>query len=250
MRRLFTLLTTAALAVGLFSPTAASAAKPGDLELRTAEAPALLPGQSAWVNVMWRAKGAPVTDVVVTVRGEQVGTSYPSGRDHTSFTDGRELGSEMMDFTAVKVDMPTTATKRRKLKLRVEYVSEGQRVVKDNLTVEIPVREAGGDPWVRQTDTLPVKAGSPAWVHVFFEGVQANDGFNLTATAPAGATVHYPEGRSDTSLQGDAELAPGEQDYVALLIDPADLTPGEYDLPVTVSSSTGRVQQTLRIRVS
>lgn len=249
MRRPFFTLIAAALVMNLFAP-AATAAKPGDLELRTDEVPAMLPGEASWVNVMWRAKGAPVSDVVVTVRGQSLPVSYPSGRDHTSFTDLPELGAEMMDFTAVKIEMPASASKRSKLKVRVEYTSEGQRIVKDNLTINVPVREPGDTPWVRTTDEVAVQSGTPAWVHVFFEGIRPTSDFTLTATAPSGATVHYPTGRADSSLRGDVQLDPTEKDYIGLLVDPGELAPGTYQLQLSVTSSTGSATEAVTLRVS
>lgn len=254
VRRPLALLTTAVLALGLIAPSAATAAQqdqgqPGEVELRTTTTPAMLPGEISWVNIMWRATGADVSDVVVTVNGSKLQTSYPSGRDHTSFTDSRDLAAEMTDFTALRVEMPAGAKKSEKLRLRLEYVSAGETVVKDKLDVEIPVRDAGGLPYVRQTDSVAVQSGGPTWVHVFFEGLQPNTGFTVTTDA-LGGSVRYPEGRTDSSLRGDDRLDPAEKDYVALLIDATDLAPGTHELPLSVATSAGSGIETVTLQVS
>lgn len=221
----------------------------GDLTLVTTELPAMLPGETGWVHLVWRAAGATVEDVRVVAKGGGVDVAYPSDRGETSFPDGRTLPAEMSDYTALRVSVPTKGGKKANVSLRVSYSIDGVSYEKDNLKLSVPLADASGEPWVRQTAEVAVSAGTPAWVHVFFQGVRPSDGFAVTA-AGGEATVSYPTGRSDTSLARDALLEPAERDYVALLVDPGTLTEGTHLLPLTVSTAEGSRTEQLTLRVT
>lgn len=249
LRRLAPLLLLSALLVMVGLPAQAQAQGRGDLLLVTTELPAMLPGEQGWVHLVWRAAGTTVEDVRVVAKGGAAEVAYPSGRGETSFPGGRTLAAEMSDYTALRVAMPVKDGKQATITLRVRYTIDGVTHEKDNLKLRIPLADASGEPYVRQTSEVAVSAGTPAWVHVFFQGVRPNDGFAVTA-AGGGATVSYPSGRGDTSLARDSRLDPAERDYVALLVDPADLTEGTYALPLTVTTAEGTRTEQLTLRVT
>lgn len=215
----------------------------------TTELPAMLPGETGWVHLVWRASGATVEDVRVVVKGGGAEVAYPSGRGETSFPGGRTLPAEMSDYTALRVSMPTKDGKKANVTLRVTYTVDGVTHEKDNLKLQIPLADASGEPWVRQTSEVAVSAGTPAWVHVSFQGVRPSEGFRVVATG-GDATVSYPTGRSDTSLARDARLDPGERDYVALLVDPGSLAEGSHVIPLTVTTAEGSRTEQLTLRVT
>ncbi len=246
---------TALVAATLVAATFAvpAAAQPSaDVSLLTTELEPLLPGQTAWVSTNWRGPaGATATDVRITVRSNRdVQLAYPSGRSFTSLHVDADLDAGETDRAAFALTVRENARPGTNLQLDfdVTYVVDGTPRSSSH-RIRFTTAETPAVPYTLTTSEVSVVAGTVGWIHLHWLGHAPVFGFAVTSPGVEGVPVGYPEGRTDSSLWGNAELAPAERDYVALLIDATDLAPGTYDLPIAVTSSVDPTEHVLTLRV-
>lgn len=248
MRRRAALLLAAMLLLVLAVP--AHAAGEDSLQLRTRTTQELYPGETAWIHLSWRSKEEPATDVEITASSRDgVAVAYPSDRGWSSFMDGKDLARKATDVTALRVTIPSDASGSVRLDVTGTFEADGERE-RVSYRVTIPIRSASGDPYELLDAPVSVPAGTPQWVHVHFRGFLPTSDFSVTSPSPQGFAVHHPTGRSDSSLYLKSTLDPDSRDYIGLLVDPGELAPGTYDLPLRISTSHGVEDATVRLEVT
>ena len=231
---------TAALASLLLIGTASPAiAKGPEATLKTNNTATIVAGDSAWVAINWQGKSGDVADFhVVAEAPDGVRVTYPENTPgFTGLMNGHVLSDKEMDFSALRLTVPYSQTKKFKVKLLVSYTVDGT-LVEDAFDVTVPVVSYNADQDVVQvTDSLgSIAGGESAWVEVDFTGLApvVND-FNVAVSDSAGLTVAYPAASSSTSLYFNSLLEDSETDFAAFLVDTAGAAPGTYTLGLTVS---------------
>ena len=244
MKRLITGLVACVLAVGLV-PSVASAAKgKGDVFQVNPEGVPMVPGQSGWTGVIWRAGDDDLTGFSATVEAPAGwGVTYPENRStDTSLWDNDTLSADEVDFTAFRLTVPenTTAPSSHSVEvsLNYSYLKNGkhEKVVNKRFTLAVPV-VAPSDPAFNQLTTSlgQFSPDSQTWVDMSNEGRATAFDFRLTVTDPAGATITYPNDGTSTSLNGDSVLEVGETDRASFRLDTSGLVPGTYTMNTNVS---------------
>jgi hypothetical protein len=245
-------LLTAAVVV---SPNAAHADvdKTGVRALTTQTAP-VVPGQSAWLSVVWAADQTVTNWSTTVVAPAGVGVSYPTtrGGTDTSLYGSATLVGNTQDFTAFKLAVPYTQTTTFQVTLVSTYRStcgdNGQ--CKDNgggnddkvrdfstsATVTVPVQPAVGPAFTQDTTTVPVAAGSNAFQPLSFTGGQADlaDFTVRLGALPAGLAVGYPGDASVSRPTAGSSLLGRSADTVAVRFDVTRLAPGSYRVPLVI----------------
>ena len=139
---LFALLATLAALVAAAPPAAAAAA---EVEAITTTTPAMNPGQTAWVSVIWKADKNITSFRVTAAPPAGVTVSYPSDRAYTSLYGSSSLAKNTQDFTAIKVSVPYSASGSVTLPLTVTWKNgSSNRTATTNLTIPL-VAYAGPD---------------------------------------------------------------------------------------------------------
>ncbi|MCZ2835900.1 hypothetical protein [Modestobacter sp. VKM Ac-2985] len=253
----------ALLAASLIGPpvAGADADKTGVRAITTQTAP-LVPGQSAWLSVVWAADQT-VTDWSTTVSAPAgVGVSYPTTRGgaDTSLYGSATLVGSTRDFTAVKLAVPYSQTTPFQITLLSSYTGtcgdNGQckeqgggnddkvRRHSTTATVTVPVQPAVGPPFTQVTSSLSVPAGSNDFQEIAFTGGQADlsDVSVRLGALPAGLAVAYPGDATASRLAGGSSLVGGSTDHVAVRFDVTGLAPGTYVLPLVVDHTAAARQ--------
>lgn len=215
------------------SPAAADDGE-GEIELLTEETAAITAGDTAWLALNWTAEDGSVTDVALTLRkgaNQGVVVTYPTNTaTFTGLMNGHTLDEGEVDFTAVRVYVPSDfSPKKVKLDFEISYTSGGERV-SDVVKVDVPVvRFTDGEHLVQHESAATVALGESAWVDVNMTGLAPSvDDVRLTVSG--GLPVVYPGDRTFTSLHGDGTLEDGETDTARVRIDALDVAPGSYSL--------------------
>jgi len=166
--------------------------------------------------------------------------------------NGHVLSEKEMDFTALKLSVPYTQTKKFKLSLSVGYSVDGVPE-QESFDVTVPVTTYQADRDLAQvTDSLSsIAGGDSAWVAVSFTGLAPKvEGFDLVVADPAGMLVSYPEPGSSTSLFHDSTLEDNETDYAAFRLDTAGVAQGTYSIALKISYIMAGAMKTLDGTVS
>jgi len=246
----------------LGAPAAGADADKTGVRAVTTQTAAVVPGQSAWLAVVWTADQT-VTDWSTTVTAPAgVTVSYPTtrGGSDTSLYGSATLVGSTRDFTAVKLAVPYTQTQSFSVTLVSTYTGtcgdNGQckeqgggnddkvREHSTSATVTVPVQPAVGPAFTQVTSTVSVAAGSNTYQDIAFTGGQA-DLADLTVrlgTLPAGLAVGYPGNASESRLARSGSLVGGTTDHVAVRFDTTGLAPGTYPLPLVISYTAAAPQ--------
>ena len=205
----------------------------------TAQTAAVVPGQSAWLSVVWTADQT-VTDWSTTVSAPPgVAVTYPTtrGGSDTSLYGSATLVGATMDFTAFRLAVPYTQTASFPVTLVSTYTGtcgdNGQckeqgsgnddkaRDHSTSVTVTVPVQPATGPAFTQVTSNLQVAAGSDSFQQIAFTGGQADlADFTVQAgTLPRGLRVAYPGDAAASRPAGGSTLGGGRTDEVALRFD-------------------------------
>ena len=211
----------------------------GEIELLTEETAAITAGDTAWLALNWTAEDGPVTDVALTLRkdpGKGVEVTYPTNTaTYTGLMNGHVLDEGEIDFTAVRVHIPSDfAPKAIKLDFEVSYMSGDERVT-DKVKVDVPVVQyTDGEHLVQHDSSATVALGESVWVDIDMTGLAPSvDDIRLTVSGDL--PVVYPSDRSFTSLHGDETLEDGETDTARVRVDALDVAAGDYKLETTLT---------------
>lgn len=239
----------------LGSPSAAADADKTGVRPVTTQTAAVVPGQSAWLSVVWTGDRT-VTQWSTTVKAPAgVTVSYPTtrGGSDTSLYGSDTLVRTTRDFTAFRLRVPYTQKASFPVTLTSTYVDtcgdNGQ--CKDNgggnddkerrhtrtSTITVPVEAATGPAFTQGTTSIPLKAGSNAFVPIAFTAGQADlaDFAVRAGTLPAGLKVGYPgDGTVSRPARGTGIIG-RTTDQVALRFDATSLAKGTYTVPLTIS---------------
>lgn len=234
----------------------------------TTETSPLVPGQSAWVSVVWAASRT-VTGWSTTVTApEGVTVTYPStrgGRD-TSLFGSDTLVGRTKDFTAFRLSVPYTQTRSFKIALRTTFSirtlerrttswgyfrdwrdrDPNRSTVTTVTTVVVPVVPAKGPAFTQETTSLSIRSGSTGFEQISFVGGQADlANFSVRLGAlPPGLAVAYPGDRASSGLNAGSTLVGGTNDYAGVRLIATDLPPGKYVIPIVVSYAAAARAQT------
>jgi hypothetical protein len=256
-------LVAALLAGSVVSATAAGADvdKTGVRAVTPITAP-LVPGQSAWVSVVWTADQTVENWSTTVTAPAGVGVSYPTtrGGSDTSLYGSDTLVGDTADFTAFRLAVPYTQRTTFPVTVTSTYTStcgdNGQckdrgsgnddkaRSFSTTATVQVPVVPAVGPAFVQRTTQLSIVAGSDSFQDIAFTGGLADlANFSVRLGAlPAGLQVAYPAGATATGLAGSTTLTGGKTDHVSVRFIATKLAPGTYHLPVTISYTAATPQ--------
>lgn len=243
MKRLISSLVVCLLGLGLL-PSPASARHKGDLDMVNSAGIPMVPGQSGWTGVIWRADDEDLTEFSVTVEAPPGwGVTYPENRvTDTSLWDNDTLSEDEVDFTAFRLSVPenTPAPSWRSVDVYVSYsyMKHGRKEKEENehFTLAVPVIAPANPAFSQVTGSLGEFApDSRSWVDVLYKGRATAFDFRLSVTDAAGAAITYPGDGTFTSLNGDSVLEVGETDRASFLLDTTGLTPGTYTMQTDVS---------------
>ena len=239
----------------LGSPSASAEVDRTGVRPVTTSTAAMVPGQSAWLSVVWTADRS-VTQWSTTVQAPAgVTVSYPTtrGGSDTSLYGSDTLVKSTRDFTAFRLRVPYTQTASFPVTLTSTYVDNcgdnGQcknngggnddkaRRFSLTSTVTVPVVAATGPAFTQGTTTVPVTAGSNGFAPLAFTAGQADlADFTVRAgTLPAGLTVGYPGDGPVSRPAGGTGIIGRTTDQVALRFDATSLAKGTYTVPLTIS---------------
>jgi hypothetical protein len=251
--RLRTAAAVMGLAAATLTPAAPAAAAVPDLGLVVPLLSPMLPGQAGWVGTMWAAAD-DVCGVRVTAAGANVTVDYPANTaDYTSLSKGDTLRTGSLDYTALRLSVPTTqgvALIPMTLTATYTEVADGATTCVGTAktvtaTATLPVVSPGGDVVVRKTAQVTVTRTAPVWTQISFLGRRAGaTNFRVTVTPPAGVTVVYPGDGSSSGLSTGTALGVGVEDYAAVRLDATGVKAGSYTATVRATwdgggSSTG-----------
>lgn len=231
-------------------PAAASSDKSGVAAVTTQTA-ALVPGQSAWVSVVWTAQQT-VTGFSTKVSAPAgVAVSYPTtrGGSDTSLYGSDTLVGQTKDFTAFKLSVPYSQTSAFQVTLTSSYVTtpgnsgngggggENAQSYSTSATVTVPIVAASGPVVTLATTRVAIAAGSNGFQQIAFTAGAADlNGVTMTVgTLPPGLQIAYPGDKASAGLNGGSTLVGGTTDYAAVRLDASGLKAGTYALPVTLS---------------
>jgi hypothetical protein len=220
----------------------------------TTQTAAVVPGQSAWLSVVWAADQTVTNWSTTVVAPAGVGVSYPTTRGgaDTSPYGSATLVGNTQDFTAFKLAVPYTQTTMFQVTLVSTYTStcgdNGQckdngdgnddkvRDLSTSATVTVPVQPAGGPAFTQDTTTVPVAAGSNTFQQLSFTGGQADlaDFTVRLGALPAGLAVGYPGDASVSRPTAGTSLPGRRTDTVAVRFDVTRLAPGSYRVPLVI----------------
>ena len=236
----------AALAL-LFGVGGAVAAKPStdDIALETTTFPALNPGQTAWVSTLWRGASEDATSFELTIVEpvpKGISFSYPENTGGLSslYKESTLLAADT-DYSSVKLQVGDSVVGSQQIKLNVEYELGGKKQ-KQKVAVTLPVVEASGPTVEQLTSSVgSIKAGAAQFVEVSYKANKPGvTDARLTATAPAGATIIYPNEGSSSGFAADSTLSVGETDHASFKISTGTLAPGSYKIELDLSYGNGQ----------
>lgn len=250
----------AALAVALTAPLLGGTPASADVDKTgvhpvTTQTAAVVPGQSAWLSVVWTGERT-VTEWSTTVKAPAgVTVSYPTtrGGTDTSLYGSDTLVGGTRDFTAFRLKVPYTQKTSFPVTLTSTYLDtcgdNGQ--CKDNgggnddkerrhsltSTVTVPVVPATGPAFTQVTTSLPLKADSNAFAQLAFTAGQADlaDVAVRAGKLPAGLKVGYPGDGTVSRPAGGTGIIGRTTDQVAVRFDVTALPKGTYTVPLIIS---------------
>lgn len=252
---LVAVLTAALVGPLIGSPSASADADKTGVRPVTTQTAAVVPGQSAWLSVVWTGDRT-VTRWSTTVQAPAgVTVSYPTtrGGSDTSLYGSDTLVGSTRDFTAFRVRVPYAQKTSFPVTLISTYVDtcgdNGQ--CKNNgggndgkerrhtltSTIMVPVVAATGPAYTQGTTTVQVRAGSNGFAPLAFTAGQADlVDFTVSAgTLPAGLAVAYPGDGTVSRPAGGSGIIGGTTDQVALRFDATTLAKGTYTIPLSIS---------------
>ena len=246
----------ALLAGSLVAPPAASA-DVGETGARalTTQTAAVVPGQSAWLSVVWTADRTATNWSTTVSAPPGVTVTYPTtrGGSDTSLYGSATLVGSTRDFTAFELQVPYTRTAPFPVTLTSTYTDtcgdngqcKEQGIGNDDkvrhhsttATVTVPVQPATGPAFTQTTSTLQVAAGGSTFQDIAFTGGQADLAeFSVRAgPLPGGLTVAYPGDASASRPSRGSSLTGGSADHVSVRFDATALRPGSYTVPLVIS---------------
>jgi hypothetical protein len=248
-------LVLALVAGALLAPGRASAAPDQDgVRAVTLTTAPLVPGQSAWVSVVWAADRTVDHWSTTVTAPAGVGVTYPTtrGGSDTSLYGSATLVGGTQDFTAFRLVVPYAQRTSFAVTVTSTYTStcgdNGQckdqgagnddkvRSGSTTATVQVPVVAATGAAFTQRTTQLSVAAGSDSFQQIDFTGGQADlTGFTVQAgTLPAGLQVAYPADGTASGLAASSTLVGGKTDHVAIRVTATHLAPGTYRVPLVI----------------
>jgi hypothetical protein len=249
---------TCQLAVALLAAccVGAAGAKPpaDDIEQLTTTLPSLNPGQTAWVSTLWRGASDDATSFRMEADAPSgVTISYPENTPgYSSLYKDSTLLAQDTDYASLKVQVGDDPLGNQTIRLTVTYCfadrgkcnnsGNGGGHVKRKLDVTLPVAAFNG-PAVEQVTTSvgPIKAGSAQFVSVAYKANKPGvTNARLTATAPEGATVIYPDEGTSSGFAADTTLSVGETDSASFKIDTGTLQPGSYTVRLDLAYGSGQ----------
>lgn len=241
---------TAALASLLLIGTASPAlAKGPEASLKTKKTATIVAGDSAWVAINWQGKGGEVTNFKVAATAPSgVEVAYPENTPgFTGLMNGHVLSEKEMDFSALKVTVPYSQTKKFKIQLSVSYNADGAQI-EDTFDVTVPVATyTAPQDLALVTDSLgSIPVDYSDWMEVSYTGLAPMvEAFDVVVSDPAGLTVSYPSAGSSTSLSFNNTLEDNETDFAAFMVDTTGAAPGTYTLGLKVSYTMAGTPKTL-----
>ena len=250
----------AVLAAALLGPVLTPSVAGADVDKTgvravTSQTAAVVPGQSAWLSVVWTGDQT-VTNWSTTVTAPAgVTVTYPTtrGGSDTSLYGSDTLVGSTQDFTAFKLRVPYAQTMSFPITLHSTYTStcgdNGQckeqgggnddkvRDRSTTATVTVPVVPATGPAFTQTTTTLTVPAGSNTFHQLAFTGGQADlaDFTVRLGSVPAGLKVAYPADATVSRPAGGTALVGRTTDTVAVGLDATGLARGTYAVPLVIS---------------
>jgi hypothetical protein len=256
---------TAALVGPLLGPSSAGADTDWTrVRAITGQTAPVVPGQSAWLSVVWTADHT-VTDWSTTVSAPAgVTVTYPAtrGGSDTSLYGSATLAGSTRDFTAFKLRVPYTQTTSFQVTLLSTYTGtcrggdidwcrnyrgyhdDRVRGHSTSATVTVPVQPATGPVFTQDTSSLSIAAGSNTFQQIAFTGGQADlAGFTVRlGPLPAGLQVGYPGDAAVSRPAGGSALVGKSSDHVAVRFDATGLAPGSYAVPLVVAYTAAAPQ--------
>lgn len=235
------------------TPAGADADKTG-VRAVTAQTAAVVPGQSAWLSVVWTADQT-VTGWSTTVTAPAgVTVSYPTtrGGSDTSLYGSETLVGTTQDFTAFRLQVPYAQTSSFPVTLNSTYTStcgdNGQckeqgggnddkaRTFSTTAVVTVPVVPATGPAFTQGTASLTVPVGSNAFHQLAFTAGQADlaDFTVRLGGLPAGLSAAYPGDAAVSRPSRGTALVGRTTDSVAVRLDATRLAPGTYTVPLVI----------------
>ena len=195
------------------------------------------------MSTLWRGTTEDAAAFELTAEPERGSTvSYPENTgDFSSLSKQSTLLAGDTDYSSLKVRVGDNALGNQRIELHVVYQLAGkkQKLTED---VTLPVVEATG-PAVEQLSqtAASIPSGSAAWIDVSYKA--NNPGVTdvrLTATAPAGATVTYPNDGTSSGLAADSTLSVGETDHASFKLHTGRLAPGSHEIVLDLAYGTGQ----------
>jgi hypothetical protein len=222
----------------------------------------LVPGQSAWVSVVWTADQTVDDWSTTVVAPAGVGVSYPTtrGGSDTSLYGSATLVGGTSDFTAFHLSVPYTQRTTFPVTVTSTYTStcgdngrckdrgsgndDKARSFSTTATVQVPVVPAVGPAFVQRTTQLSIASGSDSFQQIAFTGGPADlaDFTVRMGTLPAGLQVAYPSGGTSSGPAGSSTLRGGKSDQVAVRFIATTLARGTYRIPITISYTAATPQ--------
>jgi hypothetical protein len=246
----------------LGSPSAGADVDKTGVRALTTQTAAVVPGQSAWLAVVWAADQT-VTNWSTTVSAPAgVTVTYPTtrGGSDTSLYGSATLVGDTRDFTAFKLQVPYTQTTSFPITLLSTYTGtcgdNGQckdngggnddkvRDLSTSATVTVPVVPASGPAFTQATTTISIPAGSNTFQTLSFTAGQADLG-NVTVrlgALPAGLQVSYPGDAAVSRPSRGSGLIGRTTDTVAVRFDATGLRAGRYVVPLVVGYTAATPQ--------
>lgn len=239
-----------AMVVGLAAPADAKQVFGDEIERITAAAPAVHPGQTAWLSMVWEASDT-VDEFAVTVRAPAgFAVAYPDGRSDTSLFGSASLAKRTQDFTAFRLSVPYGVTGPVELEVRATWVRRGNNGGGGgngagtpgslDTTLAVPLEPYAGTALAETPGPLAVRQDRPAWVELpFVGGAPRLDGVQVTVAGPPGLVVTYPGEGTAAGLSQEPTLLGGATDHAAVHLDASALAVGTHPLTITVAYDAG-----------
>jgi hypothetical protein len=248
------------LAAALLAPVLAPAPAGADVDKTgaralTTQTAAVVPGQSAWLSVVWTADRTAADWSTTVSAPPGVTVTYPTtrGGSDTSLYGSDTLVGSTRDFTAFRLQVPHTQTAPFQITLLSTYTDtcgdNGQckeqgignddkiRAHSTTATVTVPVQPATGPAFTQATASLPVAAGSNDFHDVAFTAGQADlaDFTVRLGSLPPGLAVAYPGDAAASRPARGGTLTGDTTDRISVRLDATALPPGDYVVPLLIS---------------
>ena len=231
----------------------ASAANPNqDITSLTTTLPAMHPGQTAWVSTLWQGANKDADSFRMTATSSGASISYPTNTgSYSSLWGSSTLSASATDFAALNVTVNDSVTQAITITLTVNYDlhqnngNSNTTPKTQTLQVSLPVTVVSGPAITALTTTLgPVAKGTTTWQQFSVRGEKPGvTALTAQVSAPAGITIGYPAGKTDTSPSQLSTLNVGTTDYFAFQIAVgSSVAAGSYNLTVTMTYGSAQTQ--------